>query len=196
MTFLLAGIVLFLGIHSVPMVPALRSRLQGSLSGTGYQALFTAVSILGFVLIVLGYGEMQGLGRGNPEIYTPPVWMRHITLLLMWPALVLLVAAYVPSRIRTAAKHPMLAGVKLWAFGHLLANGDLASLILFGSFLVWAIVDRISVKKRHAMGPLGDRKGGIKGDLIAVGAGTAVYVWLLLWGHRWLIGVAPMPSLG
>ena len=189
MTFLISGLVLFLGIHTIPMLPALRARISGAISPTGYQALFTAASIVGIVLIVLGYGEMQGQGRLTPEIYTPAIWLRHLTLLLMLPALILLVAAYVPSRIRTAVKHPMLAGVKLWAAAHLLANGDLATIILFGSFLVWAIVDRISVKRRNALGPLGKKTGGIKGDVIAVGVGTALYVFMVLWGHRWLIGV-------
>ncbi len=107
--------------------------------------------------------RLQGQGRLNPEIYTPPIWLRHITLLLMWPSMILLVAAKVPSRIRTMAKHPMLVGIKLWAFAHLLANGDLASLILFGSFLAWAVVDRISVKRRAALGPLGTRRAGSRG---------------------------------
>ncbi len=196
MTFLIAGLVLFLGAHSVPMFGAAREKLRSSLSATGYQALFTAASIVGLVLIVMGYGEMQGQGRLNPEIYTPPIWMRHVTLLFMLPSMILLVAAYVPSNIRTAVKHPMLAGVKLWAFSHLLANGDLASLILFGSLLAWAVADRISVKRRNALGPLGKRAGSLKGDIIAVAVGTVLYGWLLLGGHRYLIGVAPLPSLG
>lgn len=192
MTLLVLGIVLFLGIHTVPMAQGLRRSVQGLVTPAGYQVLFAIVSALGLVLIVMGYGQMQGQGRLNPEIYTPPIWLRHITLLLMWPAMVLLVAAYVPSRIRTKAKHPMLAGIKLWAFAHLLANGDLASLILFGSFLAWAVVDRISVKRRVALGPLGAKTGGLTGDLIAIGGGTAVYLFLLLGGHQWLIGVSPI----
>ncbi|MDX2202306.1 MAG: NnrU family protein [Hyphomicrobiaceae bacterium] len=196
MLLLVAGLVLFLGAHTVPMLPSLRARLEAGLSVTGYKAAFTAVSIVGLVLIVIGYGEMQGQGRLNPELYTPPVFMRHLNLLLMLPALILIVAAYVPSRIRDGAKHPMLAAVKLWAFGHLLANGDLASVLLFGSFLVWAVADRISVKRRAALGPLGARKGGPRGDLIAIGIGSVLYAWLLLGGHRWLFGVAPLPSIG
>lgn len=192
MTLLIIGLVLFLGIHMVPMAQGLRRSLQSATSPTLYQVLFGLVSAAGLVLIVMGYGQMQGQGRLNPEIYTPPIWLRHITLLLMWPAMILLVAAYVPSRIRTAVKHPMLASIKLWAFSHLLANGDLASLLLFGSFLAWAVVDRISVKKRAALGPLGSKTGGFSGDLIAVVGGTAVYVVLLLWAHKWLIGVAPV----
>jgi len=192
MTLLLLGILVFLGVHTVPMAQDLRRNLQGSISGPGYQILFSLVSAAGLILIVMGYGQMQGQGRLNPEIYTPPIWLRHVTLLLMWPAMILLVAAYVPSRIRTKAKHPMLAGIKLWALAHLLANGDLASLILFGSFLAWAVVDRISVKRRAALGPLGAKSGDLKGDLIAIAGGTAVYLFLLLWGHKWLIGVAPV----
>lgn len=192
MTLLVLGLVLFLGIHSVPMLQGLRGQLRSAASPALYQVLFSLVSAVGLVLIVMGYGQMQGQGRLNPEIYTPPIWLRHVTLLLMWPAMILLVAAYVPSRIRTMAKHPMLAGVKLWAFAHLLANGDLASLILFGSFLAWAVVDRISVKKRAALGPLGAKTGGMTGDLISVAGGTAAYLILLLWAHKALIGVSPI----
>lgn len=192
MTLLILGILLFLGIHTVPMAQGLRQGIHSATSPTIYKALFSLVSLAGLVLIVMGYGQMQGQGRLNPEIYTPPIWLRHLTLLLMWPSMILLVAANVPSRVRTMAKHPMLVGIKLWAFAHLLANGDLASLILFGSFLAWAVVDRISVKRRAALGPLGTKTGGLKGDLIAVVGGTALYLVLLLWAHKWLIGVAPV----
>lgn len=192
MTLLILGLVLFLGIHMVPMAQGLRRGLQSATSPTLYQGLFALLSAAGLVLIVMGYGQMQGQGRLNPEIYSPPIWLKHVTLLLMWLSMILLVAAYVPSRIRTAVKHPMLASIKLWAFSHLLANGDLASLLLFGSFLAWAVLDRISVKKRAALGPLGAKTGGISGDLIAVVGGTVAYVVLLLWAHKWLIGVAPV----
>lgn len=194
MTLLIFGLIIFLGIHIVPMTPALRERLRGATSATAYQLIFTAVSAIGLVMIVLGYGQMQGMGRLNPEIYTPPIWLRHVTLLLMLPALILLAAAYVPSRIRTAVQHPMLAATKLWAFAHLLANGDLASILLFGSFLAWAVADRISVKRRQAMGPLGQKTGGLAGDLTAILIGTAAYAFMLLWGHSWLIGVPLLPG--
>ena len=108
----------------------------------------------------------------------------------MLPAMILLVAAYVPSRIRSAVGHPMLAAIKIWALAHLLANGDLASLVLFGSFLVWVVVDRISVKRRGALGPLGSATSTSPiNDLIVVGVGLALYAVMLVWGHRWLIGV-------
>ena len=103
------------------------------------------------MLIVLGYHKLQIMPGKNPQLWNPPVWSRHLAFVLMLPSFVLLVAAYVPSRIRTAVKHPMLAAVKIWAFAHLLANGDLGSLVLFGSFLAWAVYDRISVKRRAAL---------------------------------------------
>jgi uncharacterized membrane protein len=118
-----------------------------------YLLLFSLLSAVALILIVMGYGQMQGQAKLNPELWTPPTWLRHLTLLLMLPAMILLVAAYVPSRIRTAAKHPMLAAVKLWAFAHLLANGDLASVILFGSFLTGRL-SIVLVRKRNALGPI------------------------------------------
>lgn len=193
MTLLILGLLIFLGVHAIPMAPALREKVRGGISPTGYQLVFSLISALGLLLIVWGYGQMQGQGRLNPEIYTPPLWMRHITLLLMLFSFILLAAAYIPSNIRTAVKHPMLAGIKIWAFGHLLANGDLASLILFGSFLAWAVLDRISVKRRQALGPLGAAKGGLGGDIAAVAVGVAAYGFMVLWGHTWLIGVPLLP---
>src|SRR5262249_42670102 len=136
MTLLIVGLLLFFGTHALPMAPALRERARMTLSAAAYPVLFSLLSAVAVVLIVIGYGQMRGDARTNPELWTPPVALRHVTLLLMLPALILVVAAYVPSRIRTAVKHPMLAGIKLWAVAHLLANGDLASVLLFGSFLL------------------------------------------------------------
>ena len=114
-------------------------------------------------------------------------------MLLMVPALILLVAAYVPSRIRSATGHPMLIAIMLWALGHLLANGELASLLLFGSFLAYAVYDWISVGQRHARGPLGEAKGGLPGDVAAVASGLMLYALLLFWGHQKLTGVPLLP---
>jgi uncharacterized membrane protein len=189
MTLLIAGLVLFIGAHLVPTLPRLRMALADNLGDGPYRGLFSLVSGVGLVLIVLGYGDMRGLGRGNPELWTPPAWTKHIVLLLMIPAMVLLVAAYVPSRIRTAVRHPMLAALKIWAFAHLLANGDLASVLLFGSLLAYGVWDRISVKGRASPGPLGDARGGIGGDAVAVAIGLVLYALILVWGHAWLIGV-------
>ncbi|WP_428642551.1 NnrU family protein [Roseibium sp.] len=190
MTLLVAGLVLFLGIHSLPMVPSVRGGLQSKLGENGYKGLFALVSFAGFGLLIYGYG----LARmdGSPILYDPPLWARHLTMLLMLPVFIFLVAAYVPCRIKVALKHPMLVAVKLWAFAHLLANGDLASVLLFGGFLVWAVVDRISVKRRGpGAGQLAfvSGKPGKLSDIGVILAGLVVYglfVWKL---HPLLIGV-------
>lgn len=139
-------------------------------------------------MIVWGMGAARG-SAADPQLWHPPVWTRHLAFALMLPAFILLVAAYVPSHIRDKAKHPMLAAVKFWALAHLLANGDLAGLLLFGAFLAWAVYDRISVKKRGAKGPLGDRHGGVTNDIIAVVVGILLYLAMFRWGHPLLIGV-------
>jgi uncharacterized membrane protein len=194
MLWFVLGLVLFFGAHTVPIIPAARANAIQNLGATGYQAAFGIVSLAGLVLIAWGYSDLRG-AEINPILYNPPTWTRHIALLLMIPAMIALAAAYVPSRIRTVLKHPMLVAIKIWALAHLLANGDLISVVLFGGFLAWAVVDRISVKKRGAMGPLGAKTGGLTGDLIAVAVGLGAYAFLLFYGHAWLFGVAPVPSL-
>jgi uncharacterized membrane protein len=190
---LIVGLALFFGVHLVPSVPELRARLLTIAGARPYSGLFALVSALGLVLIVLGYGSMQGLGRGNPQLWVPPAWTKHLTMLLMLPALILLVAAYIPSRLRTAVRHPMLAAVALWAFSHLLVNADLASVLLFGSFLVYAGYDVISANRRAAVGPLGKAQGGIVQDMVAIAVGLALYVLLLVWGHRVITGIPLLP---
>lgn len=193
MWMLIGGLVLFFAVHLVPTRPELRARIVGRIGSGPYMGLFALMSLVALVLIVLGYGQMQGLGRGNPQVWVPPAWSRHATMLLMLPAAILLVAAYVPSRIRTAVRHPMLAALMLWALGHLLANGDLASVLLFGSFLAYGVYDRVSAGQRAALGPLGRAEGGVTGDVATIAAGLALYAFLLLWGHRWLTGVPLLP---
>lgn len=193
MTLLVVGLVVFLGIHLVPTQPDVRAGLAARFGEGAYKGVFALLSFIGLVLIVLGYHKLQIMPGKNPQLWNPPVWTRHLAFVLMLPAFVLLVAAYVPSRIRTAVKHPMLAAVKIWAFAHLLANGDLGSIVLFGSFLAWAIYDRISVKQRAALGPLGERRGGVGGDVAAIAIGVALWAFMLYWGHALLIGV---PLLG
>ena len=193
MAILICGLVIFMGVHAVPMFPSLRSGWVQKLGATWYSLTFSAASLLGFILIVSGYGTLQTAGSGNPEIWSPPVWTRHLTLLLMIPALILLAAAYIPSRIRDAVGHPMLAAIKIWALAHLNANGDLASIILFGSFLIFAVVDRISVKRRGPQaatrGPMGERTGGLAGDVTVLAVGVGAYVFMMMVGHDWLIGI-------
>jgi len=193
MALLIGGLILFIGMHLVPTRPALRSALVGRMGEGPYKGLFALVSAVGLMLFVFGYGQMQGLGRGNPQLWVPPVWSKHLVFLLMIPAMILLAAAYVPSRIRSAVGHPMLYALMLWALAHLLANGDLASILLFGSFLGYAVYDRISVLKRPSPGPLGAAKGGAVQDAVAIVLGLVFYAFMLLWGHAKLIGVPLLP---
>lgn len=189
MSILILGLVLFLGAHSVGMfAPAWRNRTVARLGDIPWQGLYSVVSLAGFLLIVWGYG----LARQDPVgIYSPPVWLRHLTLLLMVPVFPLLLAAYLPGRIQSAAKHPMLAAVKLWAFAHLLANGNLADVILFGSFLAWAVADRISLKRRTPP-PVRGAPPGKANDIIAVVGGLALYGAFVMVLHARLFGVSPL----
>jgi uncharacterized membrane protein len=183
------GLLLFFAVHLVPTSPGMRQGLADRFGETAYKAAFSVLSLAAFILIVLGYHKLQLMPGKNPQLWNPPEWTRHVAFLLMLPAMILLVASLVPSRIRTKAKHPLLAAIKIWALAHLLANGDLGSLILFGGFLAFAVYDRISVKRRHAEGPLGHRTGPPINDVYVVVGGLALYAFMLLWGHGALIGV-------
>lgn len=192
MLWLVAGLVLFLGVHSVSIVaPGARDRWAARLGENPWKGIYSIVSLAGLVLIVLGYSA----ARQSPIVlYTPPTALRHLSALLMLPVFILLIAAYVPGRIRRAAKHPMLAAVKFWALAHLLANGTLADVLLFGGFLAWAVADRISVKRRAAAGlrvgpPVGTQ--GPDRDLMAVIGGLVVYGVFAGWAHGALFGVRP-----
>lgn len=188
-----AGLVLFFGAHLVPVAPALRGQIASALTDNGYKAVHSIVSLVGLILMAGGYNAVAAL-PGLAPVWDPPVWTRHLALVLMLPAMILLVAAYVPSRIRTLARHPMLVAVKLWALAHLLANGDVASMVLFGAFLAWAVIDRISVKRRGALGPLGGRTGGAINDVIVVAVGLIAYGVVAFWFHPEIIGVAVVPG--
>ena len=188
MVVFFAGLIGFLAIHSVRIVaPAARDRLIASHGEGAWKGVYSVLSLVTFVLIIWGYGAAKAaLGF----VWAPPTWTRHLAVLLMLPALIFLVAAYVPSKLKARLKHPMLASIKVWALAHLLANGLGVHLVLFGSFLVWAIVDRIAVKRRGGADPIAP--AGWTGDLIVVGAGTGAWLFLLLWGHQWLFGIAPI----
>ncbi len=192
MLVLVIGLVVFFAIHLVPAGGELRNGLVARFGETGYKAIFSIVSLIGLVLIVLGFAKLQMHPGKNPQLWVPPLWSRHLAIALMLPSMIALVAAYVPSRIHTMLKHPMLVAIKIWALAHLLANGDLAALILFGSFLAFAVYDRISVKRRAVLGPLGDKTGGPINDVIVLVLGTALYLVILLWAHKLLIGVSPL----
>jgi uncharacterized membrane protein len=193
MWMLVTGLTLFFAAHLIPTVPELRTRVVSVIGSRPYSGLLALFSLAALLLIVLGYGHMEGLGRGDPQLWVPPSWTRHVTMMLMVPALILLVAAYVPSRIRTAVRHPMLTAVMLWAFGHLLANGDLASVLLFGSFLAYAVYDIVSASQRAEFGPMGRAQGGAVQDVAAIVGGLALYALLLFWGHQKLTGVPLLP---
>jgi uncharacterized membrane protein len=183
------GLALFFAIHLLPTSPGLRDGLRDRFGENGYKGLFSIVSLLGFALIVYGYHKLQIHPGKNPQLWTPPAGMKHVAFLLMIPASIFLAAAYIPSRIRTALKHPMLISIKTWALAHLLVNGDLAGMVLFTSFLLYAIYDRISLKSRtDGLGPLGTAKGGLKGDILAVVVGLGFYAFMMVWGHANLIG--------
>ena len=197
MMVLIVGLILFLGVHLVPTSPELRNGLQERIGEIPYKIIFSLLSLAGLIVIVLGYHKLQLHPGKNPTLWEPPIWTRHIAVGLMLPAMILLVASVIPSRIRTAVRHPMLIAIKTWAFAHLIANGDLGALLLFGSFLAFAVYDRISVKRRGAKGPLGSAEpSSAINDVVVVVLGIALYAALLLGGHQWLIGVSPMPELG
>lgn len=184
---LILGLVLFFAVHLVPTSPSLRDGLVERFGQRAYKAGFAVLSLIGLVLIVAGYHKLQLMPGKNPVLWDPPSWTRHIAFLLMLPAMILLVAAFVPSRIRTAVKHPMLSAIKAWALAHLLVNGDLGSLVLFGAFLAFAVYDRISIKRRTVTIPASPP--GIFNDILVVAGGVALFVFILVWGHGALIGV-------
>ena len=191
MALFIVGLLLFLGVHSVSIVaPAWRDAQLAQRGEAVWKGAYTLVSLIGFGLLIYGYG----VARQAPVVlYTPPPALRHVALLLMLPAFPLLLAAYLPGRIKTAAKHPMLLSVKLWATAHLLANGTLVDVLLFGSFLAWAVADRIAVKRRAVPHVVPGAPPSPANDLIAIVGGLAIYVLFVLWAHRWLIGVSPLP---
>ena len=184
LAILVLGLVVFLGAHTFVTARSPRAAAMARLGNGPYWALFSVASIAGVLLI--GWGFALYRQTGWIDVWTPPAFMRHVTILLMWPSIVLVVAAYLPGHIKRAAKHPMLAGVKLWAFAHLLSNGDLGSIILFGSFLGWAVYDRIAVKRRANI-QFAD--GGWTNDIIALLVGTFVYFALGYTFHPAIIGV-------
>ena len=184
---MILGLVLFLGIHALTTQRSLRARLIGGVGEGGYKIGYSLISALGLALIVWGFAKYRATGW--IDVWTPPTAMKHITVALMLPAVILVVAAYIRGRIYTTLKHPMLAGVKLWAASHLLANGDLGSIILFGSFLGWAVFDRISLKRRTDAGAPPIPVGGPGNDLIAVAVGLIAYLALAFAFHPVAIGV-------
>lgn len=187
LTIMILGLVLFLGVHVLTTQRELRARLVASAGEGGYKIGYALVSLAGLALIAWGFAHYRAAGQ--IVIWQPPTAFKYITEALMLPAVILVVASYIRGRIYTTLKHPMLAGVKLWAAAHLIANGDLGSIILFGSFLGWAVFDRISLKSRADRGAPPIPVGGVSNDAIAVIAGVLVYLALGLVFHPVVIGV-------
>lgn len=186
---LILGLVIFFAVHSVSIFSRpFRDRMVETLGEMPWKGVYTLLSLIGVVLIVWGYGA----ARAEPTVlYVPPLWLRHVALVLLLPVFPLFVATYLPSRIGVAARHPTLLATKLWAFAHLLANGMLADVLLFGAFLAWAVADRIAVKRRAVTREV-TAPATIANDVIVVVVGLAAYVAFLLWAHTWLIGVPPI----
>ena len=184
---MILGLVLFLGVHTLTTRCDLRARMIASTGEGVYKAGYALVSLLGLVLIVRGFAHYHS--EGLIELWTPPRALKHLTMALMLPAVILVVAAYIRGRIYTAVKHPMLSGVKLWAAAHLIANGDLGGIILFGSFLGWAVFDRISLKRRADAGGPPIPVGGWGNDLIAVAVGIVAYLALVFAFHPVVMGI-------
>ena len=191
MTALILGLLIFLGIHSLRIFANdWRSRQQVRLGDLPWKGLYSLVSIIGFVLIVWGFG----LARQHPVLlYVPPLALRHLNALFTLVAFVLLAAAYVPrNHLKARLGHPMLVGVKVWAFGHLLATGMLHDVVLFGAFLLWAVVLFIVSRRRDRMTGTVYPAGSIKGDVLTIVIGVGGWIVFALWLHLWLIGVNPM----
>jgi uncharacterized membrane protein len=183
---LITGIALFLGVHSLPMFPQTRRSLIAYLGTGPFKGLYSVIALGGFGLIIFGFSRYRAAGM--IPVWTPPEGLRHLTLGLMWLAFVAMACSNpAPGRIRGWLRHPMLVAVKIWALAHLLANGDLGGIILFGSFLAWAVFDRISVKRRRDFGA--PRIGAFTGaDAIALVVGTIAYGTMIVL-HPVVIGV-------
>jgi len=187
LTILIIGLAIFIATHVFVTQRKARAALIARIGIIPYRGLFSVVAVIADRLIAWGFERYLHLGY--TPIWTPPTWIRHVTVGLVWIAVVLMTAAYIRGNIYRKLKHPFLAGVKLWAFAHLLSNGDLGGIILFGSILAWAVYDRISLKHRVDAGAPAIRTGGLASDIIAVVVGTMIYLTLGFFFHPLFIGI-------
>ncbi len=196
MLLLIAGLAVFFAAHSANIPRGLRAGLAAKLGETPFKLAYSALSAIGLAMIWFGYGEARRMGLA--PLYTPPYWLGHLLLILMPISLVIFASAYTPTgRIKQTIKHPVVAAVKIWAFSHLLVNGEVQSVILFGAFLVWAVVDRISVAKREKAGLVTRPVAGsnaLVGDLMAVAIGLGASAAFIFYLHAHLFGVAVWPA--
>jgi uncharacterized membrane protein len=182
MLTLILGLVLFLGSHALTRLRGVRDGLEAKLGAMPFKGLYSLVALAGFVLIILGYGQYRA--AGYIPVWTPPPFLKHLSYLFMMPVFVLLISAYTTGKIKAAVVHPMLVAVKLWALAHLLVNGDLGSMLLFGGFLAWGLFARIRLGKAKRLAA-----SWTMGDTVAVVGGLVGWVAMLMWLHPLLIGV-------
>ena len=196
LTLEILGLVIFLGAHVFVTMRGQRDALVKKIGEWPYRGLFSLVSIAGVVLA--GYGFAAYRAAGPIALWHPPEWTRQIVVVLMWPASIMVVAAYIPGNIKRGLKHPMLVGVKTWALAHLCANGDLGGIILFAAVLLWAGYDRVTLKHRSDPGAPPIPEGGMKNDIIAIVVGTILYLALGFVFHPIVIGLPAFgtPALG
>ena len=188
MTIFILGLLVFFGVHVVRIVaPGLRERAIASRGLGPWKGLYALLSLLGLALIIWGWSLYR---QEAPQIYTPPEWGRHVTMLLVLIGFILVFASHGPvGHIKASLHHPMLIGVFLWGVGHLLANGDLASILLFGAFAAYCVIDLVAAVQRPAIAP---GVASVRGDMIAVIAGVLAYAVFLFWLHGLLFGVSPL----
>ncbi len=186
LAILILGLAVFLGSHLFVSLRSSRAGAIARLGTTGYRVVFSAVAIVGLTLIVWGFGQYRA--HDWVEIWSPPGFMRHIAAGLMLFAVIFMTAAFVPSHIKMWLKHPMLNSVKTWALAHLLVNGDLGSILLFGSFLIWGSIARVAAKRRGDRGTI-TAPAGWGNDVMAVGLSVVIYLALGFAFHPILIGV-------
>lgn len=192
MLVMVIGLLVFFATHLVPLNVNLKNGLVARFGVPGYHVIFGVLSLIGIALIALGFYKLQLHPGKNPILWEPPIWTRHLALALMLPAMIAFVAQFFSSHIHAALKQPMLVAIKTWALAHLLANGDLASLVLFGSFLAFAVYDRIAIKRRGDPGSLSKGSGPWVNDILVVMLGIALYALILLYLHALVIGVSPL----
>jgi uncharacterized membrane protein len=191
MSWLLVGLVAFLGVHSVRMVAdGWRTRTLARVGEGTYKGVYSLVSLVGFGLLIYGFG----LARQQPvQLWALPFAMKHVASTLMLLSFVLLAAAYVPgNQIKARLHHPMVLAVKTWAVAHLLANGNLAHVVLFGAFLAWAVWNFVAARRRDRSLGVVYPPGALKGTVITLAVGVGAWALFAFWLHGWLIGVRPL----
>ena len=191
MVYLVLGLIFFLGVHSVRIVADdWRSQTMARIGANRWKAAYSAVSLFGFLLVIWGFSQARLMPM---QVWSPPMGMRHLAWLLTWLAFVLLAAAYVPGNgIKARLHHPMVLAVKAWALAHLLANGNLAHMVLFGSFLVWAVFSFSAARRRDRAGSIRYAPGRMMPTVITIVLGTLAWGGFAMWLHGWWIGIRVM----